>query len=180
MHIVRQKAMASSIGSFESRSPLEDPVEAAKFARLENLLIQRQEARVKMDRARKEAAQAAADAKQKSDEDKLAKLEKLILAQRDQQIRREETEKKRKGDEDKLSKPERFDLAQKDERPKREAAAETVRTLKITVADSNQRDGGKLAILEKLIIAQKDVHLKRELAAEAARVLEIAAADVET
>jgi hypothetical protein len=56
--------------------------------------IEQQEARAKIEGAKKEAVQAAADAKKKSDEDKLAKIQKLILAQRDEQIRREETEKK--------------------------------------------------------------------------------------
>lgn len=67
--------------------------EEAKFARLENLLISQQEARIEKDRAKKqaaeEAAKAAADAKKKGDEDKLAKLEKLILAQKDEQLKRE-------------------------------------------------------------------------------------------
>ncbi|KAJ4370786.1 hypothetical protein N0V83_005308 [Neocucurbitaria cava] len=67
--------------------------EEAKFARLENLLISQQEARIEKDKAKKQAAEdaakAAADAKKKGDEDKLAKLEKLILAQKDEQLKRE-------------------------------------------------------------------------------------------
>ena len=67
--------------------------EAAKFSRLETLLISQEEARRDKDEKKKkaaeEAARIAADAKRRGDEDKLAKLEKLILAQKDEQLKRE-------------------------------------------------------------------------------------------
>ena len=67
--------------------------ELAKFDRLESLLMVQIEAQIAKDKAKiqaaEDAAKLAADAKKRSDEDKLASLEKLILAQRDEQLKRE-------------------------------------------------------------------------------------------
>lgn len=72
----------------------EKAAEDAKFSRLEKLLIDQQTARAEKEAAKKkaadEAAIKAAEAKKRGDEDKLAKLEKLILAQKDEQLKREE------------------------------------------------------------------------------------------
>ncbi|KAI8943304.1 hypothetical protein NX059_001324 [Plenodomus lindquistii] len=68
------------------------PAPAPDLAMLKPLgssLISRQKAKMDKDKAVKDAAQAAADAKKRGDEDKLAKLEKLILAQKDEQLKRE-------------------------------------------------------------------------------------------
>ncbi|CAI6342028.1 unnamed protein product [Periconia digitata] len=67
--------------------------ENAKFSRLEELLIQQERARVEKDvakrKAAEEAANAAAMAKKNGDEMKLDELEKLILGQKDEQLKRE-------------------------------------------------------------------------------------------
>lgn len=64
-----------------------------KFARLEELLLSQQEARIAKEKAKAQAAEdarmKAAEAKKKSDEDRLAKLEALILAQKEEQLKRE-------------------------------------------------------------------------------------------
>jgi hypothetical protein len=77
----------------ELPSSLQHSFEVAKFDRLEGLLMAQEEARLERDKAKKrateEAARAAADAKKKGDEDKLAQLERLILAQKDEQLKRE-------------------------------------------------------------------------------------------
>jgi hypothetical protein len=75
--------------SAEERKALED----AEYARLENLPIDLKKARDEKESAKKkaaeEAARAAAEAWKRGDEDKLAKLERLILAQKDEQLKRE-------------------------------------------------------------------------------------------
>jgi hypothetical protein len=67
--------------------------EEVKFDRLERLLIEQQQAKIEKDAAKRraegEAAAKALNLKKKGDEDKLAKLEKLILAQKDEQLKRE-------------------------------------------------------------------------------------------
>lgn len=69
--------------------------ELATFSRLEKFLIDRQKAKLEKQKAKKEAAKKAAkeaeEAKKRLDKDKLAKLEQLILAQRDEQLKREAT-----------------------------------------------------------------------------------------
>ncbi|KAJ8118054.1 hypothetical protein OPT61_g881 [Boeremia exigua] len=65
----------------------------AKFDRLDNLLFQNLEVQIDKDEAKKQAAEdaarVAANAKKKGDEDKLASLEKLISAQKDERLQRE-------------------------------------------------------------------------------------------
>ncbi|KAJ4301068.1 hypothetical protein N0V90_003158 [Kalmusia sp. IMI 367209] len=71
----------------------EKKAEDAKFSRLEQLLIEQQQARIDKEAAKRKAAEEAAikaaHAKLKGDEDKLEKLEQLILAQKEEQIKRE-------------------------------------------------------------------------------------------
>ncbi|XPS98962.1 hypothetical protein M3J09_008149 [Ascochyta lentis] len=67
--------------------------EQAKFERLESLLIAQQEARTAKDKAKLQASldsdSAATEVRKRHYEDKLALLEKLILAQKDEQLKRE-------------------------------------------------------------------------------------------
>ncbi|KAF2819785.1 hypothetical protein CC86DRAFT_471868 [Ophiobolus disseminans] len=67
--------------------------ENAKFDRLEQILISQQEAKVEKEkmkkRAAEDAAEAAAIAKRQVEQDKLASLERIILAQRDDQLKRD-------------------------------------------------------------------------------------------
>ena len=71
----------------------EKSFEKSKFNRLEQLLRSQQEARALKEAEKKKAAEAAAqaavEAKKRADEDKLEKLEKLILAQKNEQLKRE-------------------------------------------------------------------------------------------
>lgn len=60
-----------------------------KFSRLEDLLLEQDKARVKKEVAKAQAAAEAAERKRKEDVDKLAKLERLILASREEQLKRE-------------------------------------------------------------------------------------------
>ena len=65
--------------------------ELAKFERLENLLIAQHEADITKEKKRQRDGQnaVAAEAQKKRNEDKLINLEKLILAQEDEQFKRE-------------------------------------------------------------------------------------------
>ncbi|KAJ4311238.1 hypothetical protein N0V94_008045 [Neodidymelliopsis sp. IMI 364377] len=84
------------------RAETERAAEMAKFDRLESLLIAQQEAQIAREKAELKAAQDAAvqESKlgKKSVEDKLAKLEMLILTQKEEQLNREAaTEAERKA-----------------------------------------------------------------------------------
>jgi hypothetical protein len=77
----------------ESGTEEEKKVEDAKFSRLEQLLIEQQEARAEKEQAKAaaaaKAAQEAAEKKKKGTEEKLVTLEKLIIAQKEEQLKRE-------------------------------------------------------------------------------------------
>jgi hypothetical protein len=154
------------LNQHSSRAVLEgrwgDPItqkllDRAEFSRLKSFLVAQQEARIQKEtqkqKAAAEAAQATADAKKRGDEDKLEKLEKLILAQKDEQMKREAA----------------LDAARKAEKEEAESKA---------AADAKKkRDEEKLEKLEKLILAQKDEQMKREAALDAARKAEKEEAD---
>lgn len=100
-----------------------------------------------------------------SSENKIARLERLILAQKAEQLKREAAaeaaaELKKRSDEDKLARLEKLILAQKDEQLKREAAAEAARKAAADAADA-----------EAMKIAEE-----KKAAAEAAKLLLDAAA----
>lgn len=113
--------------------------EKANLARLDELIVAQEAAHRKKEEAKREAAEEAARAaKKKGDADKLAKLEKLVLAQKNEQLKREAA---REAEDEARKADEELRLA----RVALEAAAEERRETRASIAR-----------LEKHIFAQSD------------------------